>query len=297
MAICWGGTRGQEQLCIKGSGDSHWQQVEYEPAVCLCSPKGQHCPGMHQTQHYLPGKGRGCLAVLHAVLPDFQHWVQVWVPQCKKEIKLLESIQKTVCEDGESYREQKYMRSGWDPLVSSIQRQVWGEASWWTTTPHKGSRRAVLISVFSGESNRTQRNGIEMQKRRFLGAAFRVLVCFVPSWLLLGTRTAALTVSCAPEGSGDPSALQEHYWHQMDHRKRELGQGKLIQENVTGEPFPGRGPSAPLPFLLQNRNDSRSQALAPNTAMFWWPWDTVRISSPWPDVTSHLNAFCSETYK
>lgn len=173
---------------------------------------------MHQTQPYFPGKGRGCLAVLHAVQPHFQHRVQVWAPQCK-EIKLLENIHKTGYEDGESYRGQKYMRSGWGLLVSSVQRRnlrgglmvdysfSWGEQCW---------------SLLSGESNRTQGNGIEMQQRRFLGAAFRVLVCFVPSSLLLGTRTAALTVSWAPEGSGDPSTLQEHYWHQKDQRKREL---------------------------------------------------------------------------
>jgi len=61
-----------------------------------------------------------------------------------------------------------------------------------------------------------------MQQWRSLGAAFRVLVHFVSSSLLLGTRAAVLTVSWVPEGSGDPPTLLGHYLLWRDHRKREL---------------------------------------------------------------------------
>jgi len=57
----------------------------------------------------LPGKGSSCPTLLRSAQPHLQHWVQVWVPLHKMDIKLFESLvagnregegsEGTVCEE------------------------------------------------------------------------------------------------------------------------------------------------------------------------------------------------------
>ena len=96
----WDGAALQKR--IWGSG---WQEVECDPAACPGSPKHQPHPEFHQAQHY--------------------HWVQLWVPQCKKEIKLI--IRETYFQPKGGLKRwwrvwrARYMRRGWGPWVCSAQ--------------------------------------------------------------------------------------------------------------------------------------------------------------------------------
>ena len=55
------------------------------------------------------GEGRDCPALFCTVQPHLQQqWVWVWVIQCKKDIKLVESIQKCAMKVMKSLEGKKY---------------------------------------------------------------------------------------------------------------------------------------------------------------------------------------------
>jgi len=113
-----GGWDDRMQTHREGSGDLGWQQDECEPAVC---------PGVHDAQHYHRAREGLSALLCVAAAPALG---AVWVPQYKKDIKLLESIQRRstkmimgpegmVCEE----------RLSCLGLLIPEQRS-WGEASW-----------------------------------------------------------------------------------------------------------------------------------------------------------------------
>jgi len=59
--------------------------------VCPVSPKGKLCPGVPQAQHPHPAMG-GCPALCCAASPQALH--VLWVPQYRRDMKLLECVQR-----------------------------------------------------------------------------------------------------------------------------------------------------------------------------------------------------------
>ena len=57
--------------------------------MCPGCQKGQPYPGVRQAQHC---RAREAVVPLCSAQPHLQHWVQVWVPLHKMDIKLFESL-------------------------------------------------------------------------------------------------------------------------------------------------------------------------------------------------------------
>ncbi|KAF4794662.1 hypothetical protein TURU_099579 [Turdus rufiventris] len=79
-------------------GGSHPKILKDLVGVLQSSQEGQPCPGGHGQPcpggHGQPGKGGIVLLCSEMGQPHFQCWGQFWVPQCKKDIKLSEIIQR-----------------------------------------------------------------------------------------------------------------------------------------------------------------------------------------------------------
>ena len=61
---------------------------------CPGSQESQPCPGGHQAQHHRWAREGIVLLCSEVGQPHLQCWGQLWVPQYKKDIKLLESVQR-----------------------------------------------------------------------------------------------------------------------------------------------------------------------------------------------------------
>lgn len=101
------------------------------------------------------GQGEGLPPLLCGLI--FQHCIKVSMPQYKKEIELLESIQWRVTKlvgdlEAKTYEEQLRALD----LFSPEQRN-WGEALWQPAAPHREQRGQL-----SSDSNRAQGNSMEL---------------------------------------------------------------------------------------------------------------------------------------
>lgn len=122
----------------------------------------------------------------------------------------------------------------------------------------------------------------------------KVLACFDPSPLLLGPRAAPLAGSRAvvqkpnPAGTSLPLLTNGNGCQAQDEEGAgdptdPCAPGAGIFSGKPGHPSPGRGSQHTRPSSSSKTGAAfRPSAPPPSTAMFWSPWDSVRIMLPWP---------------
>lgn len=97
-----------DQPCRNGSGGAHQQQLSVSPSrESLGSQEGKRHPGMHQTL-CSTSQTKEVIILLHSALvwPHLKYSEQFRGPQIKKDVKVLEYIQRATTKlEGRSYKD------------------------------------------------------------------------------------------------------------------------------------------------------------------------------------------------
>ena len=64
------------------------------PAMCPHSPESQPYPGLYPKQHGQQGKGGDSAPLLCTVRPHLEHCIQMWSPQYRRDMELLEHVHR-----------------------------------------------------------------------------------------------------------------------------------------------------------------------------------------------------------
>ena len=78
----------------KGLGGATWWEAQCAPTVCTHSPEGQPHPGLHPQQRGQQVEGGDSTPLLCSGEIHLQFCVHLWNPQNKKDMELLEQVQR-----------------------------------------------------------------------------------------------------------------------------------------------------------------------------------------------------------
>ena len=103
-----------------GLGGTGWREPQPDPAMCARSPEGQPYPGLHQSN--MTSRSREVILPLYStsVRPHLESCIQLWSPQHRKGMDLLERRQR---------RPQKWSE-GWSTSPVRKGRESWGCSAW-----------------------------------------------------------------------------------------------------------------------------------------------------------------------
>lgn len=90
--IKWGEEQLESSPVESDVGGAGWQQAQDMSAVIPDSQKGKSHPKVHQTQCHLAVKIDNYPSVFLLMQPDFDCCVWLWIPQLKKDVKVLECV-------------------------------------------------------------------------------------------------------------------------------------------------------------------------------------------------------------
>jgi len=144
-----------------------WMGAGHEPAVCPHSPESQLDPGLHQKQRGQQGEGGNPAPLLCNVRPLLEHCVQMWRPRYRRDVDLLECIQKRATKMIHrmdlSYKD-RLRELG---LFSLEKRRLWGDlrAAFQYLTGNDRKEGDRLFSWICSDG--TNGNGFKLKKGRF----------------------------------------------------------------------------------------------------------------------------------
>ncbi|KAK4831333.1 hypothetical protein QYF61_016822 [Mycteria americana] len=124
LHLGWGSPQYQYRLGIKdkgeGFGDAGGWKTGHDPEMCARSPESQPYPGLHPEQRGQQGEGGDSALLLRSGETPLQCCVQLGGPQHRKDMELLERVQR---------RPQKWSE-GWNTSAVEKGWESWGCSAW-----------------------------------------------------------------------------------------------------------------------------------------------------------------------
>jgi len=155
-----------EKLSRKGPGGAGRQLAQREPTVCPGSQEGKLHFGVCYTQHSPPVKRVILPLYLVLVQPHLEYPVPFWAPQYKKDVKVLESIQRRATKPAEGLESMSCEEGLRTPRLSSLEKRRLRGDLIALRLPEEGKWRGSCRPLLLVTDGRTRGNGTKLLQGR-----------------------------------------------------------------------------------------------------------------------------------